>query len=194
MKPLPQKKLDENYKAGSVFPKNTFQIGISTNMFGYGVNNFVSGESPIPIFWGGEAELKNGIAFHYYRNIFHARKVFSFDWGISSSFWKSNKLGNNFFTLSIFPVLRFNVIHSKPADYYFYYSIAGPTYISKTIIDGQNTGHHFTFQDLLGIGTFMGKQRKINAEIRIGHYSNGNIFPNNDGVKMPLTFCAGYSF
>lgn len=194
MKRLPQKKLDENYKAGSFFPKNTIQIGISTNTFGYGVNNFVSGESPIPIFWGGEAELKNGIAFHYHRNIFHARKVFSFDWGISSSFWKSNKLGNSFFTLSIFPVLRFNIIHSKPADYYFYYSIAGPTYISKTIIDGQNTGRHFTFQDLLGIGTFMGKQRKINAEIRIGHYSNGNIFPNNDGVKMPLTFCAGYSF
>ena len=194
MKTLPQKKLDENYKAGFVFPKNIIQIGISTNRLGYGVNNFVSGESPVPIFWGGEAELKNGIAFHYYRNIFHARKVFSFDWGISSSFWKSNKLGNNFFTLSIFPVLRFNVIHSKPADYYFYYSIAGPTYISKTIIDGQNTGHHFTFQDLLGIGTFMGKQRKINAEIRIGHYSNGNIFPNNDGVKLPLTFCAGYSF
>ena len=194
MRPLPEKKLEENLKTGYKFPRNTFQVGISTNALGYGVNNFVSKDSPIPIFWGGAAEVKSGIALHYHRNIFHAKKVFSFDWGISTSFWKSRRQEDNFFTLSVFPVLRFNVIHSKSADYYFYYSIAGPTYISKTIIDGQNTGRHFTFQDLLGIGTFMGKQRKINTEIRIGHYSNGNIFPYNDGVKLPLTFCGGYSF
>ncbi len=194
MKALPEKKLQENFKAGYKSPRNTIQIGISTNALGYGVNNFVSKDSPIPIFWGGAAEVKSGIALHYHRNIFHARKVFSFDWGISTSIWKSRRQADNFFALSIFPVLRFNVVHSKPADYYFYYSIAGPTYISKTIIDGQNTGRHFTFQDLLGIGAFMGKQRKINAELRIGHFSNGNIFPYNDGVKLPLTFCAGYSF
>ena len=194
MRPLPGAKLEEKRKAGYLFPRNTIQIGVSTNSLGYGVNNFVSKDSPIPFFWGGNAEVKNGIALHYHRNIFHARKVFSFDWGISASFWKTRLQENDFFTLSVFPVLRFNVIHSKPADYYFYYSVAGPTYISKTILDGENTGRHFTFQDLLGIGSFIGKNRKINTEIRIGHYSNGNMFPYNDGVKVPLTFCAGYTF
>jgi len=194
MKPLPEKKLEENRKAGYKFPHNTIQIGISTNSLGYGVNNFVSKDSPVPFFWGGNAEVKNGIALHYHRNIFHAKKVFSFDWGFSASFWKTRLQENNFFTLSIFPVLRFNVIHTKPADYYFYYSVAGPTYISKTILDSVNAGRHFTFQDLLGIGSFIGKERKFNAEIKIGHYSNGNIFPYNGGVKVPLTFCAGYTF
>ncbi|MBK6826807.1 MAG: acyloxyacyl hydrolase [Chitinophagaceae bacterium] len=28
--------------------------------------------------------------------------------------------------------------------------------------------------------------------IRIAHYSNGNLFPQNDGVKIPLTFNLGY--
>jgi hypothetical protein len=194
IRPLPGSTLEENRRAGYKFPRNTIQIGIATNSLGYGVNNFVSKDSPIPFFWGGNAEVKNGIALHYHRNIFHVRKVFSFDWGVSASFWKTRLQENDFFTLSVFPVLRFNVIHSKPADYYFYYSIAGPTYISETMLDGMNTGRHFTFQDLLGIGSFMGKQRKVNAEIRIGHYSNGNIFPYNDGVKVPLTFCAGYTF
>ncbi|NOT49767.1 MAG: acyloxyacyl hydrolase [Chitinophagaceae bacterium] len=194
IRPLPGKKLDENKKAGYKFPRNTIQLGIATNGLGYGANNFAYKKSPIPFFWGGMAEVKSGIALHYHRNIFHAKKVFSFDWGISASFWKSRIEQNSFFTLSAFPILRFNVVHTAPADYYFYYSIAGPTYISGKIIDGNNTGRHFTFQDLLGIGSFIGKKRKLNAEIRIGHYSNGNIFPYNDGVKIPLTFCLGYCF
>jgi len=194
MKPLSEKKLEKNLRAGYIFSQNTIQIGMATNALGYGANNFAYKKSPVPFFWGGEAEVKSGITLHYHRNIFHARKVFSFDWGISAGFWQTKLQKQNFFTLSVFPVLRFNIIHSKPADYYFYYSIAGPTYISKAIIDAKNTGRHFSFQDLLGIGSFFGKQRKINAEIRIGHYSNGNIFPNNDGVKIPLTFCAGYTF
>jgi hypothetical protein len=194
MRPLSEEKLEAKRKAGYKFPRNTIQIGIAPGGIGYSVNNFVSKDSPVPIFWGGDAEVKSGIALHYHRNIFHARKVFSFDWGVSTSFWKSRLQQDNFFTISVFPVLRFNVIHTQPADFYFYYSIAGPTYISKTIIDGSNTGRHFTFQDLLGVGSFIGKNRKLNAEMRIGHYSNGNVFPYNDGVKVPLTFCAGYTF
>jgi hypothetical protein len=194
MRQLPKQKLEANLQAGHKFPRNTIQIGISTNGLGYRVNNFVSKDSPIPFFWGGNAEVRSGITLHYHRNIFHAKKVFSFDWGISAAIWKTRLLDDHFFTLSAFPILRFNVIHSKPADFYFYYSVAGPTYISKTMLDGQNTGQRFTFQDLLGIGSFIGKERKLNAEINIGHFSNGNIFPNNAGVKVPLTFCLGYSF
>jgi hypothetical protein len=194
MRTLPAEKLEAKRKAGYKFPRNTIQLGVATNTLGYGVNNFASKKSPIPFFWGGNAELSNGVALHYHRNIFHARKVFSFDWGISAGFWQTRLQKQNFFTLSAFPVLRFNVIRSKVADYYFYYSVAGPTYISRTLLDGEETGRHFTFQDLIGIGSFLGPGRRLNAEINIGHFSNGNIFPDNAGVKVPLTFCFGYTF
>ena len=62
------------------------------------------------------------------------------------------------------------------------------------IVDGENTGRHFTFQDFMGLGVFAGKDRKLNAEVNINHYSNGNIFPDNAGVKIPLTFMVGYTF
>ena len=39
---------------------------------------------------------------------------------------------------------------------YFAYSLAGPTYISKIVLDDLNTGRHFTFQDFMGIGWFAG--------------------------------------
>ena len=77
---------------------------------------------------------------------------------------------------------------------YFVYSLVGPTYISKTTLDGLDTGRHFTFQDFMGIGAFFGKARRFNAGIKINHYSNGNIFTQNAGVKIPLTFSLGYVF
>jgi len=36
---------------------------------------------------------------------------------------------------------------------YFNYSLAGPTFISKTTIDTNETGKQFTFQDFMGVGT-----------------------------------------
>jgi hypothetical protein len=72
--------------------------------------------------------------------------------------------------------------------------VAGPTYISKTELDGKKLGAHFTFQDNMGTGVFFGENRNLNAEIRIGHYSNGNTHVNNDAVKIPLSFNVGYTF
>ena len=46
----------------------------------------------------------------------------------------------------------------------------------------------------MGIGVFAGKNRHLNASVKINHYSNGNIFTQNAGVKIPLTFSLGYAF
>ena len=193
MQPLSKERVERNSNTGFIFPKRLIQVGYSTNQFSYGANNFVS-EGKIPIFWGGEAEVQRGLSLHYLRNVFHGRKLFSLDIGTSFSAWKSNINKDEFFTLSVFPLFRFTFIRTKPADLYFYYSVAGPTFISKTTIDNINTGKNFTFQDLMGIGIFAGEKRQMNAEVRIGHYSNGNIFPYNEGVKIPLTFNVGYAF
>lgn len=193
MQALSEERVKTNSGSGFIFPKQLIQAGYSTNHFTYGANNFVS-EGKIPIFWGGEAEVQSGFSLQYLRNVFHGRKLFSLDLGTGFSSWRSNIKKENFFTLSVFPVFRFTFLRTKPADMYFYYSVAGPTYISRTVIDSVNTGKHFTFQDLMGMGIFAGKKRQVNAEVRIGHYSNGNIFPDNEGVKVPLTFNLGFAF
>ena len=168
------------------------QLGYTTNALGYGVNEAVSGT--IPIFWGGDVRVKQGISLNYQHNIFHSRKVFSFDWGVNASYWMSEKNEDKFGTISLFPLLRFTAFRSKKADIYFNYSVAGPTYISRIITDDLNTGRHFTFQDFMGMGAFIGSHKTLNAEIRIMHYSNGNIFPENVGYMIPLTFNVGYCF
>lgn len=169
------------------YPQQFLVAGITTNQLGYGVNNVFS-KGPIPVFWGGEVHIKKGFSLSYQRNIFHTRKVFAIDWGAGLGYWTSRKNNQSFFTLSVFPVLRFTAIRTKPADFLFEYSLAGPTYISQTDIDNKETGKKFTFYDFMGIGIFAGSKRNLGATIRIAHFSNGNLFPRNDGIKIPLTF------
>jgi hypothetical protein len=193
MQPLSEERVKKNSSGGYIFPKNLLQVAYTTNELGYGANDFVS-EGTIPIFWGGEAHLSRGVAMNYQRNVFHTRKVFSLDVGTSFGYWKSRIEGQHFYTISVYPMLRFTAIRTKPVDFYFNYSVAGPTYISSIEIDGRNTGKHFTFRDFMGLGMFAGKKRNINAEVNIGHFSNGNIFPDNAGIKIPLSFTVGYAF
>jgi len=191
LRPLSKEKTERNAASGYHFPKQFILAGHTTHALGYGVNNALS-KGPVPVFWGGDAHIKQGFSISYQRNIFHARKVFAMDWAVHTGIWKSRDQKENLFTVSLNPVFRFNAIRTKTTDIFFEYSVAGPTYIYKTNVDNVPLGRKFTFHDFMGIGVFTGKNKKLHAGIRIAHYSNGNIFPENDGVKIPLTFNLGY--
>jgi len=193
MRSLSQETVAKNLQSPFLFPENTIFFGYTTNAAGYGVNEFFS-KKPLPIFFAGRAQVDHGLWLRYQRNVFHTRKLFSLDWGTSFGYWVSNKDRASFYTMSVFPVFRVTFLRSKPMDVYFHYSLAGPSFISRVQIDGLDTGRHFTFQDFMGIGFYLGRNRSINAEIDINHYSNGNIFPENAAVKIPLTFSVGCTF
>lgn len=188
---LPEDRAAANRDAGFVFPRQVVQLEYSSGT-GYAVNDFVS--KKVPVFWGGHAKVDFGIAPHYERNVFHTRKVFGLDVGASAGFYKTRQNNDRFFTLSLYPLFRFTFLRARLADMYFAYSLAGPTYISKIVLDDLDTGRHFTFQDFMGIGWFAGRNRNLNVGVKINHYSNGNIFTQNAGVKIPLTFSVGYAF
>ncbi|MFI5133615.1 MAG: acyloxyacyl hydrolase [Chitinophagales bacterium] len=185
------KKIKKRSGPSYFFPKNLVQVGYATNAFGYGANNVTE---KAYIFWGGDVEVKNGISMYYQHTVYHGRKTFSISLGAGFSYWKSKRNNDDFLTLSVFPVFRFTPVHTKKTDLYFNYCIAGPTFISRVNIDNNDTGNNFTFQDYMGIGAFMGKRKNMNAEIRIAHYSNGDLVPQNGGIKIPLSFNLGYSF
>jgi hypothetical protein len=148
----------------------------------------------VPIFWGGNVKVARGVAVHYEQNVFHTRKVFGLDIGGSTGFWRSRANSEWIRTLSIYPLLRFTLLRTRPADVYAMYSLAGPSWISRTDADGLALGNHFTFQDFIGMGVFFGRGRHLNAGVKINHYSNGNIFNENAGLKIPYTFNVGYAF
>jgi opacity protein-like surface antigen len=190
MRPLPPDEVEANRRERFA-PANLVQVEYSTG-YGYAINTFLS--KRVPVFWGGNVKVDRGLAVHYDRNVFHTRKIFSLDVGTSVSSWRSRGGHDAFFTLSAYPLLRFTLVRTRAADAYFCYSLAGPTYISRRTIDALDTGRHFTFQDFIGAGLLLGTRRNVVAGLKINHYSNGNIFTENAGVKVPLTLTIGYAF
>ena len=191
IRPLAPERVEAVRRSGYIFPRRTIYLEYSSGI-GYGVNTFVS--TKVPIFWGGHAEVDFGLAPHYEQNVFHTRKLFAFDVGASAGVYRTRRNGDRFHTLSAYPLFRFLFLRGRAADLYAVYSLAGPTYVSRIVLDGLDTGRHFTFQDFMGVGVFLGPRRKLNAGLKINHYSNGNIFTQNAGVKIPLTFSVGYAF
>ncbi len=189
--PLSEERLEKNSGSGYIFPRHFIMAGYSTNVLGYGVNDLAANDY-FPIFWRGDVYVRQGFTFSYQRNVFHGRKVFAFDLGASTGFWQTTSRKEWFFTVSLNPIFKLYALHSKSFDLFFEYSLAGPSFISKAIFDDIKTGEKFTFHDFIGVGTFAGKQKKLYAGIRITHFSNGNIFPHNAGVTVPLTFNLGY--
>ncbi len=183
------------------FPKNIFQINYGTGGIGFGMNEFFSMNMKlgnfesfgIPVFWLGDVKAQHAVSLTYQRLIYRSEKIFSLDWGVSATYFQSRGK-ENVFAFSIFPVLRFYLLRDEKFDLYANYSIIGPTYITESVTDGFDTGTNITYQDLMGFGIFFGKQRKYNFEMRIMHYSNGNIFTDNAGVAIPIQFTLGKTF
>ena len=183
------------------FPNNIFQISYGTGEIGFGFNQFFGMSLPvgnfesfgIPVFWVGEVKAQHAVSVTYQRLIYRSEKIFSLDWGLSATYFQS-RAKTDVFAFSIFPVLRFYLLRNKSFDLYSNYSIIGPAYISKADIDGIKSGPNTTFQDTMGFGLFFGKERKYNFELRIMHYSNGNIFTRNAGVAIPIQFTFGKTF
>lgn len=192
LRPIPAARVAANRDTGALFPERLIQIEYSTNALGYGLNHLLSKQ--VPIFWGGNVHVARGFAVHYERNVYHSRRVLAFNLGVAGSAWRGRDDGHAFYTLAIYPLLRFTVIRTTPADLFVFYSVAGPSYISSSRIDGHDVGRGFTFQDFLGVGLFLGPSKRISAQLKITHYSNGNFLTNNAGVKVPATFSLGYSF
>lgn len=191
MRRLPAATVASVQAAGYIFPKTLVHLEV-TGGTGYGVNTFFA--RSVPIFWGGNVKVDQGVAIHTERNVFHSTRLFSIGIGATLGAWKTRRDDQRFTTVSVYPVLRFTVVRARAFDLYLMHSMAGPTFISTTFLDGHETGRRFTFQDFMGLGIFAGRTRNVHLGVKINHYSNGNLFPQNAGVKIPLTLVAGITF
>lgn len=203
LRQIPRKKAEEIARDSTYFfPKRILQIGYGTSEIGFYANEFFSMNAKIgnfesfgiPVFWLGDSRASHTVSLTYQQTAYHSEKFFSLDWGVSITGFQTEATKTNVFAFSIFPVLRFYVLRKKPLDVYMCYSIIGPTFLTKSNIDNLGTGPKLTYQDFIGLGGFIGKERKLNVELRIMHYSNGNIFSDNSGVAVPIVFTLGRTF
>jgi hypothetical protein len=177
--------------AAAPFRPNLLQVEY-TGAFGYSIVNFLS--TTVPIFWNGIVQVDRGVAVHYDRTVFHTGKLFAIDAGTSVGVWRTRTDRQDFYTFSVYPRFTFTPIRTRPVDAYFCYSLAGPTFISSRTLGEADLGSQFTFQDFLGGGVVLGAAKHVVLGVKINHYSNGNLFPENAAVVVPVTFTFGWAF
>jgi len=171
-----------------IFPRNVIEVGyFNRHLINWEANKYVSAPY-VPIFWDGRIKTENGVSVMYERNFFHTRRLFSLHWGASVSHWVSRELRNQYFAFSIFPAIRFWLIRGKYADFYFTYSVAGPTILTRRVIDNQSTSKHFTFQDFLGFAKL-----DLEKDDTLTLYESGEVL-SRGSLKNPLIVVANYIF
>jgi len=147
---------------------------------------------PVPFFWTASLKAKHGGVLVYQRNLWHTKRFVSLNAGSDLGWWSRGS--QNQYSLSVFLALKFWPFHTQYFNPYFFYSIAGPSLISRVHFGGRILGTHMLFQDVMGVGAQFGVKRAVTVSAKIWHFSNGDIFTPNPGFGIPLVISLGYVF
>ncbi|OGT61831.1 MAG: hypothetical protein A3E85_01890 [Gammaproteobacteria bacterium RIFCSPHIGHO2_12_FULL_45_12] len=116
-----------------------------------------------------------------------------FDAGIAH-FWVNNTPYYTTLTIySLAPIIRYTFNPHFNCRPYLDLSI-GIAYLNHTRFEERNLGIHFSFQDRLGVGTYIGTAERFSVGLHAVHYSNAHLANHNSGVSIPLELDIGYRF
>src|SRR5690606_22188950 len=92
---------------------------------------------------------------------------------------------------SLAPVIRYTFNRHSYFRPYLDISI-GIAYLNHTRFEDRNLGMHFSFQDRMGVGTYIGASEQFSVGVHAVHYSNAHLADHNSGVTVPLALDIGY--
>ncbi len=152
---------------------------------------------------GSQINHTAGIDYSFYRHDRSSRS--SFIIGASYTYMGANS--NEFdriHALSIYPQLSMyptseSWVHSLvPGDGqpFFYVRALGPSYISANRLGDRSQANHFAFQAQIGIGVMYELENDRQAIVSFAwkHFSNANLFSENDGIDLPVVLNIGVQF
>lgn len=147
---------------------------------------------PKPLFWHSRYRVQSGGRISYAYTRFHTSKHFSVNLGLSLAGWQSDN--QDLWVFSGFFELRWWLFRTATFNPYLFYSLAGPSLMTRDYFAGSKLGSYFTFQDYLGAGVMLGKNHHLTIEAKVIHYSNGDLAQYNKGLQVPFVIAVGYLF
>lgn len=144
-----------------------------------------------------------GIDYSFFRQVRSSRS--SIHIGASYTYMRANSDEyDTIHSVSIYPQLTLyptdkSWIRSLVPDNthpFFYVRALGPSYINANRLGSQQQSHNFAFQAQIGVGLqiHQDKNRQIIVALSWKHFSNANLFDDNDGIDLPIVLNFGIRY
>lgn len=97
---------------------------------------------------------------------------------------------------TLYPQLTLWPTRESLQGWSFFVRALGPSYISSNNLGARKQDNHFAFQAQVGLGyeVDLGNNRALLLQASFKHFSNANLFHDNDGIDIPFVFSLGYKF
>lgn len=144
-----------------------------------------------------------GIDYSFYRHDRSSRSSFiigmSYTYmGVNSDEFDRIQAFSIYPQLSMYPTPE-SWVHSlvpENAEPFFYVRFLGPSYISANRLGDRHQDKNFSFQAQVGVGASFALKNDRRAIVSVSwkHFSNANIFSDNDGIDLPVVLNFGVQF
>ncbi|WP_171019009.1 acyloxyacyl hydrolase [Microbulbifer harenosus] len=103
---------------------------------------------------------------------------------------------NSFHAVSIYPQLNLYPRKQSWGQPYFFVRALGPSYISSNQLGDRHQDNHFAFQAQVGYAARINWQSSEDLVVMVSwkHFSNANLFSDNEGIDMPFVINVGLNF
>ncbi len=85
--------------------------------------------------------------------------------------------------ISFGPSYRYDMSKSEAGRWFVDFGVH-PTYVAKSTYGGRSLGGNIHFTSYLGLGAYLGRQKKTSVLIRYQHTSNAGMNTRNPGLDM----------
>ncbi|WP_299598394.1 acyloxyacyl hydrolase [uncultured Microbulbifer sp.] len=102
----------------------------------------------------------------------------------------------SFHAVSIYPQLNLYPRKQSWGQPYFFVRALGPSYISSNQLGNRHQDNNFAFQAQVGYAARINWQSREDLVVMVSwkHFSNANLFSDNDGIDMPFVINVGLNF
>lgn len=109
-----------------------------------------------------------------------------------SAFWNDYD-DKSVLIFSVLPSLRYYFAESELFKPYVF-ATGGPSYLTEKKLGRQLLGGYVAFNDFIGVGTYVGRERVWSAGWCWRHISNADLYKPNEGFDVPFCFFIGRRF
>jgi hypothetical protein len=160
-----------------------------------------TGAGEVMLFYGGgpqqhDSDQHNrgwGIDYSFYKIVRSVRSELSFGVGYTRM-TNDADAHDSLHAISLYPQLTLYPEKPVTLNPFFFVRALGPTYISENQFGSREQDNHLSFQSQVGIGIrpYKTETQQLRIMLSWKHFSNANLFNDNDGFDLPITLSLGF--